>query len=67
MKLWDCLLLKKCERRVSSGSYQAVNARKFKRGNVMEKKGRGKEKGGGKNTERWVVVEMSRWSEIDHI
>ena len=40
-------MVKQNEQPVSSGSYQAVNARKFKRGNVMEK-GIGKEKRGGK-------------------
>ena len=31
-------------------------------------KSRGKEKWGGKkNTKRWVIVEMNRWSETDHI
>ena len=56
----------KCERPVSSGSYQAVNARKFKRGNEMEKSS-GKEKGLGKIHKEGVVVEMNRWSETDHI
>ena len=43
------LIVKKCERPVSSGSYQAVNTRKsFKSGNVVEKS-TGMEKRGGKN------------------
>ena len=46
------------EQLVLSGSYQAVNARKFKRGNVMEKcrgkeKKETKKKTKQKNTMRW--------------
>ena len=57
------IVKKKYERLVSSGSYQAVNARKFKRGNVMEKS-RGKAKREKKNKKKknamwWGVVEMN--------
>ena len=59
------IVKKKNERPVSLGSYQAVNARKFKRRNVMGKKLRNGEKERKKKS--GVVVEMNRWSETDHI